>query len=151
MTVQFTRSVRSIQADSLGPMLVGAIFFTVLMLGWLFWLFFATIPNYENSSTATLQRDGYVMAGFSSTAFNRLRRGQSGQFLPGTSIGNATAIPLVVTDLYPESGRVRLILRVESEEVVSLQSDMTGEVKITVEELSPATMVLRSAGLLPKT
>lgn len=149
MTVQFSRSVRSIQADNLGPMVIGAAFFAVLMLGWVIWFFFATIPSYESSVSATYPRDGYVVAEFSEAAFSQLRRGQSAQFRLSTSGKSLPAIPLVVTDLYPETTQVRLIFHADDATVAVLQPGSTGQVKVVTERISPARTVLRSAGLLP--
>lgn len=151
MTVQFSRSVRSIQADNLGPMLVGVAFFAAVMLGWAIWFFFATIPSYENSTTATYQQNGYIMADFSPAAFLQLRRGQSAQFRVATDGQSMPAIPLTVTDLYPERGQARLILQVDDAEAITLQSGIGGEVKVVTQQLSPARTVLRSAGLSPAT
>ncbi|MCB0065015.1 MAG: hypothetical protein KDE19_22985 [Caldilineaceae bacterium] len=149
MTVHFSRSVRSIQADNLGPMVVGAAFFAVLMLGWVLWFFFATVPYFETSTTATYQPNGYIMAEFSESAFGRLRRGQSAQFLLATDGQTAHSIPLVITDLYAETAQARLILRTGNDEQLPLQPGVTGQVKVTTEQLSPARIVLRSAGLFP--
>ncbi len=148
MTVHFSRSVRSIQADNLGPMLVGAAFFAVIMLGWMIWFFFAAIPYFESSTSATYQPDGYIMADFSEAGFLRLRRGQSAQFLSSSTAKNASAIPLVITDLYPETAQARLVLRVDEREGLALPTGTIGEVKVTVEQHSPAHTVLTSAGLL---
>lgn len=148
MTVHFSRSVRSIQADNLGPMLVGAAFFAVIMLGWMIWFFFAAIPYFESSTSATYQQDGYIMADFSEPAFLRLRRGQSAQFLLGTTKKNSPTIPLVVTDLYPERAQARLVVRAEDADTLAVPLGTVGQVKVKVEEQSPAQTVLRSAGLL---
>lgn len=149
MTVQFSRSVRSIQADNLGPMLVGAAFFAVLMLGWVIWFFFATIPYYESSTTATYQQDGHIMAEFSEAAFPQIRRGQSAQFHLLPEGQSSASIPLTVTDLYPETAQVRLIMRLADAEIMRLQPGTVGEVKVTTRQISPARTVLQSAGLLP--
>lgn len=149
MTVQFSRSVRSIQADNLSPMVIGAICFALLMVGWLLWFFFATISTYETSIAATYQPQGYVIASFSPTTFRRLQPGQAAAFMPQTAEGTVLSLRVIATDLYPETGEVRFIIRVEDEEVPALQPGMTGTVRITVEQLSPARIVLRSAGLTP--
>lgn len=147
MTVQFSRSVRSIQADNLSPMLVGAAFFAILMLGWILWFFFASIPYYENSTIASYQQDGYVMANFSVTAFDRLQRGLPAQFVPLTTRRTVPPIPMIVTDVYLETTQVRLVLQIEDHKIFPLQPGTTGEVKVTVEQLSPARVVLQAAGL----
>ena len=149
MTVQFSRSVRSLQADNLSPIIIGAVGFALLMVGWLLWFFFATVVTYETSNTATYQPQGYVIASFAPATFRRLQPGQPAEFMPQTAEGKAPAIRVIATDLYPETGEVRFIIRVEDDEVPALQPGMTGTVRIIVEQLSPARIVLRSAGLMP--
>lgn len=149
MTVQFSRSVRSLQADNLTPIVIGTISFALLMIGWLLWFFFATIVTYEMSIMATYQPQGYVIARFSPATFRRLQPGQPATFMPQTAADTAPSIRVIATDLYPETGEVRFIIRVEDDEVPALQPGMTGAVRIIVEQLSPARIVLRSAGLAP--
>lgn len=148
MTVQFSRSVRSVQADNLGPMLIGAAFFAVLIFGWILWFFFATVPYFAESTEASYQREGYILANFPAATFPRLRRGQTAQFLLTTGDQTSSTIPLIVSDLYPETAQARLILRVSDQDAPRLQPGLTGQVKVTVERLTPARIVLRSAGLL---
>lgn len=150
MTVQFSRSVRSIQADNLGPMVVGAAFFAVLMIGWVIWFFFAAIPSYTTSITAAYGQEGYVMATFTEDAFPQLRRGQSAQFHLATKGKSTPAISLTVTDLYPEAAQARLILQNDNVGSPLLQPGSVGQVQVVTEQISPARTVLRAAGLLPE-
>lgn len=149
MTVQFSRSVRSIQADNVGPMVVGAAFFAVLMFGWVIWVFFAAIPSYASSITATYLQEGYIVATFAEDTFSQLRRGQSAQFHLATKGKSTPAIPLTVTDLYPETAQARLILQNDEVELMLLQPGLGGQVQVVIEQVSPARTVLRAAGLLP--
>lgn len=89
------------------------------------------------------------MADFSSTAFGRLQRGQSAQFTPLATDSTKVVIPMIITDVYPETTQAQLVLRVEDDNVFPIQPGITGEVKVVVERISPARVVLRSAGLLP--
>jgi len=130
-------------------MVVGAAFFAVLMFGWLLWFFFAGIPSYASSTTATYVQEGYIVATFGEDAFPQLRRGQSAQFHLPAAGKSLPVVALTVTDLYPETGEVRLILRDDSGAML-LQPGMGGQVKVVTEEVSPARTVLRAAGLLPE-
>ncbi|MCX6043803.1 MAG: hypothetical protein NT075_01725 [Chloroflexi bacterium] len=153
MTVQFSRSVRSIQADNLVPVLVGISFFAVLMFGWTLWLFFAKLPFYETSTQATLVPEGYVLAEFPAAALPRIRRGQPAHMQLTDVNRKATSIPLIAADIDPVKGEVRLILQDDladdPNEVSSLRAGATGQVKVTVNEVSPLVFILRAAGLWP--
>lgn len=148
MTVQFSRSVRSIQADNLVPVLVGIGFFTVLMLGWMLWLFLAQIPFYATSTRATYHQEGYVIATFPPVSLARIRRGQPARLL--LAGGSASKpIPLIASDVDPVKGEVRLVLHLDDYETPHLQAGETGQVKVTVRQLSPILFILRAAGLWP--
>jgi hypothetical protein len=155
MTVKFSRSVRSIQADNLVPVLVGIAFFTLLMVGWVIWLFFAQIPTYATSSTAAYQQEGYIIAQFPTTVIEEIHRGQPARFQLMTANRTTRVIPLVVTDIDPITGQVRLILKIDREAVreavTLLPTGTTGQVQVTIKQASPALIVLRAAGLWPDT
>ncbi len=112
MTVKFSRSIRSIQADNLVPVLVGIGFFTLLMIGWILWLFLAQIPTYATSSAAAYHNEGYVLAQFPPTTLAGIRRGQPARFHLATVKSETQTIPLVVSDVVPETGQVRLVYAV---------------------------------------
>lgn len=149
MTVKFSRSVRSIQADNLIPVLVGISFFALLMLGWMIWFFFAQIPTYATSTAAVYQQEGYIIAEFAATDIEEIRRGQSAHFQLSTPSRENRTIPLIVTDVDPVARRTRLILQVDDAELIRLSVGATGQVKVTVKQDSPALFVLRAAGLWP--
>lgn len=149
MTVKFSRSVRSVQADNLVPVLVGISFFTLIMVGWLVWFFLAAVPTYVTSTNAAYQREGYILAEFPEAAMDQIRRGQSARWQ--LTVGNArtNVIPLIVSDVDPEARGVRLILQVEREDFTRLPVGTPGQVQVAVRQDSPALFVLRAAGLWP--
>lgn len=149
MTVKFSRSVRSIQADSLVPVLVGIVFLTLLMVGWILWLFLAQVPTYATSTRATYQPEGYLIAEFPPDAREEIRRGQLAQFQPLATNRKALVIPSVVTDVDELTGQVRLILRIDPKEFTPLPVGTTGQVKVITKQTSPVLIVLRAAGLWP--
>ncbi|MCE7984898.1 MAG: hypothetical protein DYG89_27305 [Caldilinea sp. CFX5] len=150
MTVKFSRSVRSIQADSLAPVLVGIAFLTLLMVGWILWLFFAQVPTYATSNAAIYQPEDYITAEFSPDALAEIRRGQPAYFQPLTSNRAGRTIPLLVADVDDRTGQVRLILHIDPQGFTPLPAGTTGIVKVTVKQASPLLIVLRAAGLWPE-
>ncbi len=152
MKIKFSRSVRSIQADNLAPVLVGIAFFTLLMVGWTLWLFLAQIPTYATSTAAVYKQEGYIIAQFPAANLDSTRRGQPARFQLATIKSETKTIPLVVSDVDPANGQVRLILQVDIDDIddfIGLQGGTMGEVKVTVKQDSPILFVLRAAGLWP--
>lgn len=152
MTIKFSRSIRSIQADNLAPVLVGIAFFTLLMVGWTLWLFLAQIPTYATSTAAVYDQEGYILAQFPAPALTKIRRGQPAHFQLATIKSETKLIPLVVSDVDPVTGQVRLILQVDIDDIdnfIGLQGGTAGQVKITIQQDSPVLFVLRAAGLWP--
>ncbi len=122
------------------------------MIGWILWLFLAQIPTYATSSAAAYHNEGYVLAQFPPTTLAGIRRGQPARFHLATVKSETQTIPLVVSDVVPETGQVRLILQVDLDDIddfLGLQAGTQGEVKITVKQDSPVLFVLRAAGLWP--
>jgi len=149
MTVKFSRSVRSIQADSLVPVLVGIAFLTLLMVGWILWLFLAQVPTYATSNAATYQPEDYIIAEFLPDALEEIRRGQPASFQPAASNRTVRTIPLLVTDVDDRTGQVRLILHIDPQGFTPLPAGTPGVVKVTIKQTSPLLIVLRAAGLWP--
>lgn len=149
MTVKFSRSVRSIQADNLVPVLVGISFFILLMAGWIIWFFLAKIPTYETSTAAVYQQEGYVIAQFTPEGVERIRRGQAAHFHLTSANRTLQSIPLIVSDVDPIANQVRLILRLDSDAIPQLHPGITGAVQVTVKQEPPVLFVLRAAGLWP--
>lgn len=149
MTVKFSRSVRSIQADSLVPVSVGIVFLTLLMVGWILWLFLAQVPTYATSSAATYQPEDYLIARFSADALAEIRRGQPAYFQSAIANRPVRTIPLLVADVDERTGQVRLILHIDPQGFTPPPAGTTGVVKVTVKQASPVLIILRAAGLWP--
>ena len=57
MATPFSRTLRSLDADSFRPQLAGVALVAALLMAWLAWLFLAAVPLYEISDTARLETD----------------------------------------------------------------------------------------------
>jgi membrane fusion protein (multidrug efflux system) len=88
-----------------------------------------------------------------SVVLGRMRPGQSGRMrLDGFSWAQYGAIPATVNTVASEArnGRVRVELSIEQMEavLVPIEHGLTGSVEIDLEQVSPATLVLRAAGIV---
>lgn len=143
MSLSFSRSLRSLQQDSFGPALAALIITSLLLLAWSAWFFLAQVTLYETSRDFSVQRDGSLLVEFSPEGLARLRPGQAATFRPTGGAGPEGQIfPALVMDTPATTGPVAL--HVFSPE--PLQPGQTGQIQVEVEQVSPAMLVLRSAG-----
>ena len=136
----FSRTTRSIHADSFVPSLVIVIFAMALLLAWNAWFFLAEISITEISQSARINKDSTVVADFEPQALARIQPGQSA-FLHLE--GKTEPIKTVVTDVWEE--QIRLIIPQDSG---LTRKDSITQVEVEVEHTSPASLVMRASGLL---
>jgi hypothetical protein len=96
-----------------------------------------------------------VTAAFPSDSLIGINRGQLVDFHPAGSIGAQNgAIPGIVTGVSEESSGeltvVEIALRFEHALPAPLQEGLKGRVDIELEQVSPATLILRSASMVNK-
>lgn len=146
MSLSFSRSLRSLQQDNFGPALAALIVTSLLLMAWSAWFFLAQVTLYETSRDFSVQRDGSLQVNFPPEALARLRPGQAATLrLTTTAAAEAQTFPAQVMDIPPETNQTGPVeLYVFSPEPI--QPGQTGQVQIEVEQVSPAMLVLRSAG-----
>jgi hypothetical protein len=153
MSSPFSRTMRSLYADSFRPALIGLIIAIILLLVWGSWFFFAQLTFYENSQSAYLSDGEIILAEFPAKAFNRLQTGQSARlYIDGVMGKQVGQIRAIVTDVIQPSqteqiGKVRLFAFPDSDSPVRFHEKLTGKVQIAVEQISPAQLVMRVSGL----
>lgn len=151
MSIPFARSMRSLDAHSFRPTLLGLLLVAALLGAWLSWLFLARITLYEVSARASLIGESTAVADFPPAALGRLRPGQPARLrldsFPWTQYGT---VPATVAGVAPEirDGRlqVELTLQPLATSRIPLQPGLTGSAEVEVERVSPAVLVLRAAG-----
>ena len=153
MSISFSRSMRSLNADSLRPSLVGLIVAILLLTAWATWFFLAQITLYETGQIVDMTRDGTVVANFSPEAQGRIYQGQSALLRFDAAPENQTEpIPAIVTDVasavQEDQHQVELFALPDAAAQIPLQNGLTGQVEVEIEHLSPATLVMRSSGQL---
>lgn len=109
----------------------------------------------EGAHIATIVASGdlRVVASFAPTAMGRVRRGQSARVrldaFPWTEYGALRAtVTDVATELRDGQTRIELTIEPSSETRIPLQHGLPGVVDVTIEQTSPAKLVLRAAGKL---
>ncbi|MBN1486787.1 MAG: hypothetical protein JW981_04045 [Anaerolineae bacterium] len=151
MSIPFSRSMRSLQADSSRPTLFGMGLAAILMAAWLAWFFLGNITIYESSQSAKVTPDGYIIAQFSPESLAKIKQGQYALLrINGTPSEDAYTRLAVVTDTYPaipeKEGQVKLFILLDEVTPVPPPAGTTGQVDIEVEYISPALLVMRASG-----
>ncbi|MDX1607438.1 MAG: hypothetical protein R3202_14700 [Candidatus Competibacterales bacterium] len=149
MAVGFSRTTRSLEADSYRRWLLGLVVGMLLLLLWGLWFFRAEIRFHATSDAAVVLDDGALRAEFPAGSGAPLRPGQVARFLPeGVSVPGPVRV--IVTDVHepPGSGplQVDLVIAARRDPGLLLAPGTTGRVRIETERLSPAQLVLRLSG-----
>lgn len=144
--------MRSLQADDFRLSLLGILIAVILLLAWAGWFFLARITFYETGQIVRVNRDGTIVADFGPGALGRLQRGQPAQLTFDNVSGDlAQTSPSIVIGVANQSqeNRVQAELYILGDAIALayLYDDLTGQVEVEVERISPATLVLRAAGL----
>lgn len=159
MSSPFSRTMRSLHADSFRPMLVGLIGASILIAIWCIWFFFAQVTLYEHSLVARVTKGEIIVAEFSAEALNRIQQGQPARLNIDGAMGQQVgSISAIVTDIIKpstseqkETGEVKLFSFAEASSPIRFEEELTGQVEIEVEHISPAKLVMRASGLFVDT
>jgi hypothetical protein len=144
--------MRSLNADSFRPSLIGLILAMILLTAWLAWFFLARIGLYEVSQTMQVTADGIVVADFSPESKDRIWPGQPAlihldsppEDLPGTF----PALVMDVTQPSQQQMQTELIALAAPDKPILLPQGLRGRVEVEVERVSPATLVVHATGQL---
>lgn len=155
MAMPFSRTMRSLYADSFYFSLAGLIVAILLLLTWMAWFFMARMTLYETGQLVQAKRTGTIVADFPLAAAEHIRSGQVALAYP-QGLGEATGAPLqaVVTEVLPaHEQRVRIELFPHSEITVRHipPGTVTGRVTVEVAHISPAMLLLRAIQSLQST
>ncbi len=148
MSSQFPRSATLIQSRNLRPALIGIIIFIFLVILWGGWFLFAQVSFYETSQSAILSSEGIIVADFPQDALTHIQQGQTALFKVIDSTGQPQQISATVAIVDRSQNQIKLIPTVDDATVLgALTHGMPGQVDVIIEQLSPATLILKSAGL----
>lgn len=149
MSLPFSRSMRSLHADSSRFSLVMLIGSIGLLTAWAAWFFLARITLYETGQIVGTTRRGTVVAEIPSQASGQIRRGQRAILrLQGTMVDQSGTLLGTVKDVTKKGEQVRVELSVPQQIAapINAQERMTGQVEIAVEHVSPATLFTQPTG-----
>jgi len=147
LSLQFSRSMRSLRADSFRITRLGLLLGILLMIGLLAWFFFAKVTLYEHSTSIEIRPDGQVIATFSEEGLRRIRQGQAVvlRLDQGANMPVIT-IPGMVYDTQKIAGKVILMLFAVDLPEELLSGNVSGRAEVEVEYVSPAQLIVRATG-----
>ncbi len=160
MANSFHRVNRTLRADR-GIRSTGMLLIALFLLGaWVTWAFQARLTRYVTSDSARLEKVSsgdpsgklHVIGEFQPWAvLGQMRPGQSALFMAqGLSPAQSGAVPAHVSAIASEirNGKLRVDLAIDSvsHSRFPLKAGLPVTVQVEVERLSPAALILRSAG-----
>jgi len=158
VSITFSRSLRSLQADRSQRLLWSISLAALLLIAWLIWFFGAHLIVYQTAVSAELQSPTTVTAYIADTERGLVQPGQQALLrldtYPWTQYGTLDAIvTAVANDSKNGQIRIELLLKPDQPTSIPLQAGLSGTADIEIDRVTPAVLVLRAAGrrVLPKT
>jgi hypothetical protein len=150
----FSRSIRSIQADSGKLTILGVIFSSLLLLAWGIWFLGSGITVNQVSTDIEIGKHGDVFAYFAPNHATKIRIGQKAKYhFLNTGEDANPVIPGQVMDVSRDfsSGKTRVKISQEPGFYnFQVEEDSQLEIAIEVEEISPAVLLLEKTGLISR-
>lgn len=141
----YSKSAFSISTDNYLMRLFTASCIALLLVGWTLWFFLATLTFYEASQSATINTRGVIVAQFEPPAMKRLKKGQTALFTPK---GATQPMHLRVVNIDLKKKKAEL-WPLDNKALLD-KTEKTVQIKVQVEKITPAKLVLRAAGLVQK-
>lgn len=152
MAVTFSRSLRSLKADSFRPSMMSLVLAMTLILAWLAWFFFAPIPIYETSQVARFKDRGIVAVQFDEQALTQIQPGQPALLnLTAAGTNQSKTIPALVMRIpgSDQAGQVEVYALIDQFSTTSeLSTGAIRSVEVEIGRVPLSTLVLRASGQL---
>ena len=146
MSLQFSRSMRSLKPESFRAARIGLILGSLNMLFVLGWFFLARVTLYEVSTQAQVNKDGLVKAVFSEEAVKRIKPGQAAIVRVSNGADQSpAAVSAIVVDAQA-NGRIELLIQSRDFFVYYDPAMKPEKVEVETEYITPANLVMRATG-----
>ena len=147
MSIQFSRSMRSLSLDSYRASQIAMVLATILMLALILWFLLAKVTLYESSSTVNLTEDGRVIAVFRPESMRRIQPGQKGYLRLNTRADQpVVSYPAVVVSIDAETNEVEFFIYPGENPQEFQPGKLDGRIDVVAETITPARLVLRATG-----
>ncbi|MCB9421198.1 MAG: hypothetical protein H6667_15460 [Ardenticatenaceae bacterium] len=146
MSASFSRSIRTMQLATSGRSIVALLVVAAFLTAWMTWLGVAQVAVYVVADTAVLTSNTHATAQFTPDALPQMKAGQPALLRLD---GFDEPVPAVVTEVDQTlvDGRftVQFQLQPNANSKVPLQAGLNGRVEVEVEQVTPFTLLLRTA------
>jgi len=147
VSIQFSRSMRSLSLDSYRASQIAMVLATILMLALILWFLLAKVTLYESSSTVNLTEDGRVIAVFRPESMRRIQPGQKGYLRLNTRADQpVVSYPAVVVSIDAETNEVEFFIYPGENPQEFQPGKLDGRIDVVAETITPARLVLRATG-----
>lgn len=147
MSLQFSRSLRSLSTDSFRAAKIGMILAMAVIVALVLWFFLAKVTIYENSDALQLTEEGRLLAAFSKETIGQIHPGQAAllrlQQDPGQQ---AVAIPAIVFSTDSQSGQAELLFLGDDLPADISPGELKGLVSVEAAYVTPVSLLLHAAG-----
>lgn len=131
------------QLETSGRSVAALLVVALFLLGWLGWLLWARVPVVVVSDTAVLTTPTDATAQFAPEALQTIESGQTALLRLDAFSEPVPAVVLEVDQTLVD-GRFTIQLQLQPSDL-PLQAGLNGRVEVEVEQVSPFTLLLRSA------
>jgi hypothetical protein len=139
--------MRALRLDSFRATRIGLVFAIFIMLALILWFFLAKVTLYEISNSVEMAADGKILVTFPKESRSRLRPGMPAILrLSQGPDQPALTLSAVVWDLPREGEQVEIMVLSGGLPVDVQQGEISGQVDVEVEYVTPAELVLRTSG-----
>ncbi|MGW8143351.1 MAG: hypothetical protein ACWGN2_03095 [Anaerolineales bacterium] len=152
MSIQFSRSVQSLNIDSFRASKIGLIIGSLLMFTLILWFFFARVSVHEISHDVRFNEDGRILATFSEEAFTRIQPGQDALIrIFNAAEGPPLAVQGFVYDVFPERNQAEIIIVSENLFDIPETNNINAQVDVEIEKVTPFNLIMRYSGQFVET
>ncbi len=147
MSLAFSHSTRSLQADRNNVSRWGLVLASLLLVAWAIWFYRAHFNVYETGQLTGGMNGDSLIATFPPEAATRLQMGQTAQLRLADS---STPISAIIMRITNQDGKSPLLVELyplikDTESLTALENGATGQVDIEVAQVSPATLIMGAA------
>lgn len=149
MSLPFARSWGALHAERARPSLLILVVSMGLVSAWVAWFFLASMTRSATGQIIGTTRRGTVLATVAPEAAQEIQRGQAAVLhLHDTRVGQRHTLPgmVIAVTRQADGVRVEVSLTPQGAARIRWHERMTGQVEITVEQLSPAALLMRTIG-----
>ena len=145
MSIPFSRSTRSLQADSYRPTLIGLIISTALLTLWTAWFLFAQIPVTEISQSIVKIERNIVTANFPLSIGETVQQRQKATIYIGPE-NQPVSAEVINVKFQPDRGQAEIDFFILEPVPTDTTTNQTiNEVELIVSTISPAILVIDAA------